>query len=80
MNILCLDCYYTGKGKTPGSFLIEVFLWFLFFPIGLIYTIYRYKKKNKVCPDCGSKETIPSNSKRAKMQLEKENHVRELAR
>lgn len=63
-NIACTNCYYVGTGKTPGGFVLEILLWVVFFPIGIIYTAYRYSKKNKQCPVCNSTAIVPSESRR----------------
>lgn len=53
-KIQCPNCTYVGTSvnETPGHFLIELILWLIFFPIGLIYSIWRLSKRHKVCPHC----------------------------
>ena len=55
MTIHCPNCSYDGKPQTfmKGSWVMELLLWILFFPIGLIYTIYRSTSAHKGCPKCG---------------------------
>lgn len=59
-KIHCTNCEYEGKPKrvTPGSFLVELFLWLCFLAPGLIYSIWRISSKKSVCPDCGSERLI----------------------
>lgn len=51
----CANCKnkVNGKKKTPGYFLLELFLWFLFIIPGLIYSIWRISNKKLVCEECG---------------------------
>jgi hypothetical protein len=50
------------KSITPGSFIIEVFLWLLFLIPGLIYSLWRVSTRYKGCPHCGSRDLIPADS------------------
>lgn len=59
MQKICTNCHYVGKGKAPGSFLIEVVLWLSFIVPGLIYSIWRFGQKKRICPLCGSSSMIP---------------------
>ena len=61
---ICVECYSSTLGATPGSFLIELTLWILFFPFGFIYTCWRCSNKGTQCPNCKSKTMIPLNSPR----------------
>ena len=56
-QIQCPNCTYVGEPKrvTPGHFIIELILWLLFFPIGLIYSIWRLSQKHNECPRCSFK-------------------------
>jgi hypothetical protein len=38
--------------KVPGHFLIELALWILFFPAGIIYTLWRLTNKRLECRRC----------------------------
>jgi hypothetical protein len=60
----CRNCGTTAKPKrlTKGSFLIEVFLWFLLIVPGLIYSLWRMSSKQLVCPACGFPNMIPVDS------------------
>ncbi|MFC1612728.1 hypothetical protein ACFL23_00135 [Patescibacteria group bacterium] len=53
--IKCPNCKYEGNGKkiTKGSFLMELFLWILFFPVGIIYSLWRVNSRHIGCPKCG---------------------------
>ncbi len=66
---ICTECYHVGKGKTPGSFLIELVLWCFMIVPGLIYTIWRNGKKGKMCPECRSISMISASTPRGKKLL-----------
>lgn len=61
---ICTKCYYSDSSDTPGSFLIELALWVLFFPVGFIYTCWRASNKGTQCPNCKSRTMIPLDSPR----------------
>ena len=50
----CTNCKEQTNGKkiTSGSFLIEVLLWVVFFPVGILYSMYRLSSRKKVCGEC----------------------------
>lgn len=63
MNVqrsVCTVCGYKGgqKRDTPGSFIVEIVLWFFFIIPGVIYTLWRLSSKRYVCPSCGNQSTI----------------------
>lgn len=56
----CQLCGHTAQGSgthrkvTPGSGWIELLLWLLFFPVGIIYSVWRLTARYKNgCPACG---------------------------
>ena len=53
----CPICKYSGqpKHKTPGSCMLELFLWVVCFPIGIAYSVWRLIGRGNYCPRCGSK-------------------------
>jgi hypothetical protein len=59
--VFCNECGSedTPKTVTPGSFLIEVVLWFFFIVPGLIYSLWRGNARYKCCRQCGSRSVIP---------------------
>jgi hypothetical protein len=59
-EIICRNCGHVGEPQkhTPGHFGLELALWLLVFPIGIIYTIWRKFNSGKVCSYCGSKSII----------------------
>jgi hypothetical protein len=61
---LCKSCGTKGKAATvtPGSFLIEVVLWFAFIVPGILYSLYRVTKRHNACPVCKSRDIIPVDS------------------
>ena len=40
----------------PGSIVIEVAIWIMFLPVGLLYSIWRHTKKIEICRECRSPE------------------------
>jgi hypothetical protein len=67
ISMICNNCYYQGQPKsiTKGSILIEILLWILFFPIGIIYSVWRLSSRYSGCPQCGASEMMPANSPKA---------------
>jgi len=65
--IHCPDCQYDG-GTVPhvaGNGFLEVFLWLIFFPAGIFYSLYRHNNKDQLdCPRCGSKNAYQNNPQR----------------
>ncbi|WWQ13006.1 hypothetical protein PQ43W_60 [Ralstonia phage PQ43W] len=61
---ICKCCGKVARPRTetPGSLLIEIFLWCWFLVPGLIYTLWRMSKKHKVCRTCGSRDLVPRSS------------------
>jgi len=55
-----------GKNETPGSFLIEIVLWFFFIVPGLIYSIWRLTSRHRVCSECSANSLLPAGSPRAR--------------
>jgi len=70
---LCKSCGSSVRPKTftPGSFFIEVILWFAFIIPGLIYSIWRLVSRYKICPVCKSNSVIPLNTPQAQSILKK---------
>jgi hypothetical protein len=71
-SVICTRCGHQGNptSETPGSFILEVFLWLMFIVPGVIYSLWRLSKRRKVCRSCGSPELVPLDSPRGK-QLSK---------
>lgn len=44
---------------TPGSPVLEVFLWLVFIVPGLVYSSWRSSSKRKVCHRCRSADVVP---------------------
>jgi hypothetical protein len=57
----CTTCGTVGMPVvfTPGSIWIEIILWIVFFPIGLIYSIWRHSARGDRCGTCNSDALIP---------------------
>lgn len=70
-QVLCDACGTVGwpKSKTPGSFAIEIVLWFCFIIPGVIYSLWRMTSRKQVCSACGSPNTIPASSPKAQRIL-----------
>jgi len=53
-KFVCVTCktQMTPKTKTPGTFLVELGLWFFFILPGLIYSLWRISARKKVCSQC----------------------------
>ena len=58
---VCTNCGYMGRPRrmTKGSFLYEMFLWYLFILPGLLYTIWRLRNRYGICPKCKQTSMIP---------------------
>ncbi len=63
-NFICTVCGFIGKPKkqSPGSFGVEVILWFIFILPGLLYSLWRLSAKRSVCRKCKSNLIIPVNT------------------
>lgn len=51
---ICERCGGVGQpvNYTPGSFLIELLLWFMFCVPGVIYSLWRLSARRRGCPRC----------------------------
>lgn len=64
-QMVCQSCgvVTVPKKETKGSIFIEIVLWLIFFPVGIIYSIWRLCSKVKVCRACGNENCfVPQNS------------------
>lgn len=63
-EMICARCGYIGRKVrfSCGSFLLEMFLWLLFFIPGAIYTTWRAFNEFRACPICQNREMTPLNS------------------
>lgn len=61
---LCITCGHVGPSKreTRGSFIVEVFLWFIFLLPGIVYSLWRHATRYDACPECGAANMIPATS------------------
>lgn len=59
--LICKQCGSTDEPETvtPGSLLIEIILWLLFLPAGIIYSLWRHCARHEACTVCGSRNLIP---------------------
>jgi hypothetical protein len=81
MRVYCLDCGSSARPvkHTPGSFLLELFLWCLFLVPGLVYSLWRLSARGSVCRVCDSRRIVPSDSPRARRAAEqRQNAVEEI--
>ena len=60
MMIKCPNCKFRGEvqKKTPGHFCLEVILWLVFFPVGVVYSVWRLTQTGYYCPRCDFKNVI----------------------
>ena len=67
----CITCesYETAPKKTPGSLIIEIFLWCMFLVPGIIYSVWRITSRKRVCRTCASLDIVPPNSPIAQRKL-----------
>lgn len=66
-KMICSQCGgQKTKIKTPGTLLLEIFLWLLLLLPGFIYSIWRISGRKKVCADCESENIIPIQSPKGK--------------
>tara|TARA_B100001971_G_scaffold62212_1_gene57216 strand:- start:1089 stop:1391 length:303 start_codon:yes stop_codon:yes gene_type:complete len=74
-EMVCPNCGYIGKGDMKGSFLIELFLLFLFIIPALLYSAWRMKQGRSVCPKCGFKQMLPTDTpKGSKLKKKYQGH------
>lgn len=61
-EMVCTRCGMRAKPyvETPGSFAIELILWFFVCLPGLIYSIWRLASKYGICPYCQARELVPA--------------------
>jgi len=71
-EVICTLCGHVGMPKklTKGSFAVELLLW-LFFGIGILYSIWRLSTREMVCASCSRIQIIPVDSPRGKELLSK---------
>jgi hypothetical protein len=67
----CTKCGHVGNAKkiVKGSFIMEVCLWVLIFPLGACYSVWRIITKFNGCEKCGGDGLIPSDSPMAKKMM-----------
>lgn len=61
MKLECPNCKFKGEvpgKKTPGSCALEIVLWLLFLPVGIIYSIWRLTQRGYACPQCDNKNVV----------------------
>ena len=68
MQAFCNTCKSTVKVACRGSFGCEIVLWLIFFPLGLIYTIWRLIGK-KVCMLCKNDNLLAYNTPAAQQAI-----------
>jgi hypothetical protein len=66
---ICLNCDHQSKPEkiTKGNMLVEVILWLFFIVPGIIYSIWRLRSKQEVCPKCNEINMVPQGLHRAKI-------------
>jgi len=76
----CKECGHLGMPvtETPGSFVVELFLWVCLILPGMFYTAWRIAGRGPVCPKCHIKNAmVPADSPRAR-KLMTDDQKREL--
>lgn len=63
-EMICAECGYVGKRErfSKGNYLLEIFLWCLFFIPGVLYTTWRAFSEYHACPICKNEEMTPLES------------------
>jgi hypothetical protein len=71
-RIVCMQCRYFGNPvwKKRGSSGAETVAW-LFFPLGIPYTLWRILSKRKVCKQCGGTHIVDMDSPSGEMMMNK---------
>lgn len=64
---ICMEC---GCQRDPvnakrGLLVIEIFMWFLYIVPGVIYSIWRRVRTQRVCPNCRNPSVVLTSSSRA---------------
>lgn len=64
MDNICIQCGSIGGAKTytPGSFIVECFLWCFFIFPGVLYSLWRLSGRRKACWLCGAGDIVPVDS------------------
>jgi len=75
ITMVCTSCGFVGnpKNKTQGSFWVEIFLWICGILPGVLYSVWRWTTRKKVCPACNNPTMIPTNTPRG-IELLKQHH------
>ena len=59
-NYICTYCGYKGPRMfvVQGSAIVEIILWLCFIIPGVIYSMWRLRTKEKICPSCNQRTMI----------------------
>ena len=68
---ICTNCGHVGFPikHVPGSFIIELGLWFFMILPGFLYTLWRLFNTSMVCPECKKDFMIKASSPNGKELL-----------
>jgi hypothetical protein len=55
---ICQNCGYIGTPKNEPLDFVEVFLWLIILPLGIICTIWRLATKCNICPGCSKRASM----------------------
>jgi hypothetical protein len=63
-KLICPNCGFVGQRMrfSKGSYLLEMFLWAMFFVPGALYTTWRAFNEFHACPICLNREMAPLGS------------------
>lgn len=60
---VCLDCGTPSRGfSRAGSTLLELALWVLFFPVGIVYSLWRMTSGARRCRACRGRRLVPAST------------------
>lgn len=72
MQQVCSTCGSVVEPKKvfQGSLGLEIVLWLMCFPVGLLYSVWRLSSKKTVCTSCGAETLLPLDSPMGKKILD----------
>ncbi len=70
-SVVCLHCGHEGVAKIDckGSALLEAVLWFALILPGLLFSIWRFTTRERVCDACGQTRLVVSGTPAALAKL-----------
>lgn len=70
-SVVCLHCGHEGVAKisSKGSALLEALLWFALILPGLLFSVWRFTTRERVCASCGQPRLVVSGTPAALAKL-----------